>query len=355
MISLQLPNRPLLLSTRFVVPANSVRSPSDEFALVPAFDEPLFLDEIRFNFVNKSLDTRPENDIRVELTMGGSVQLTHLPVPLAALNTSPQPFNLTTIPLTVGGTSGLIYTPRNGVTFRLPKPMYLNATNFVDKLIPKIHNNTAQEITMTVSYACRRAQKGIQPAENWYPYIASYRTPNFELTPTSIPFLFESTPNDLVNPYSVPLLVDRLVGFIGTDTPVSDVATGYQNRSYVGELLNVRLLDTNGRPVVRDLTPVNALFNLQNNAWQARGMLRPHEYYIAQISYDNNTAANLVNYDPFTPIPVTNVNVVLIGSRRADKVYADRPLNDLDIPQQPGRPATAEIITNYPRILQRKG
>lgn len=342
MIPSQLPNRPLLLSTRFTIAANSVASPPDDYALVPAFNEPLFLDEIRFNYISKTAGTRPENDIRVELTMGGSQQLTHLPVPIAALNTSPQPNNLTTGPALTG--LGVLYTPENGVTFRLPKPMYLNAANVVDKLIPRVHNNTATPITMTISYACRRAV-GIKPTENWYPYIASFATPSFQLDSATQPFLFESSPNDLVNPYSVPLLVDRLVGFIGTNSALP--AAGYNNRSYVGELLNVRLLDTNGRPVVRDLTIFNALFNLQNNAWQARGIIRPHEYYIAQVSYDNNTAANLL-IPGLGGTPITTANIVLIGSRRADTVVADRPLNNLGIPQQPGRPAVADIDYNLP-------
>jgi hypothetical protein len=339
----QLPNRPLLLSTRFPVPANSVASPPDEVALIPAFNEPLFLDEIRFNYISQTSGTRPENDVRVELTMGGSQQLTHLPVPLAALNTSPQPNNLTTGPTLAG--AGVLYTPENGVTFRLPKPMYLGAGNTVDRLIPRIHNNTNTAITMSVSYACRRAEKGIEPEENWYPFIASYRTPQFQLDSATAPFLFESSPNDLVNPYSVPLLVDRLVGFIGTDSALP--AGGYNSRVYVGELINVRLLDTNGRPVVRDLTIFNGLFNLQTNSWQARGIIRPHEYYIAQISYDNNTAANLL-IPGILGTPITTANIVLIGSRRADKVYANKPLNDLDIPQQPGRPAVAQIFRNLP-------
>jgi hypothetical protein len=347
---MQLPNRPLLLSTRFTVPPGTVRAPSDEYALTPSFDEPLLLDEIRFNYVSQTNGTRPENNIRVELTLGGSVQFTNNPVPLAALNTSPQPNNLTTGPTLAG--AGVLYTPENGVTFRLPKPLYLNATNFVDKLIPKIHNNTATAITMTVSYACRRAEKGIVPDEIWYPYIANFQTPQFQLSSTTLPFLFESSPGDLVNPFSVPLLVDRLVGFIGTDTALP--AFGYNSRVYVGELINCRLLDTNGRPVVRDLTPFNALFNLQTNSWQARGIIRPHEYYIAQVSYDNNTAANLLLPGIPPGAPVTTANVVLIGSRRADVVYANRPLDSLDIPQQPGRPAVARINNNLPRILQRK-
>lgn len=344
----QLPNRPLLLSTRFTVNANSVASPPDEVALIPAFNEPLFLDEIRFNYISQANGTRPENDIRVELTMGGSQQLTHLPIPLAALNTSPQPSNLTTGPTATG--LGVLYTPTNGVTFRLPKPMYLGAANTVDRLIPRIHNNTSTAITMTVSYACRRAENGVQPEDNWFPYIASYISPSFQLNSSTAPFLFESSPNDLVNPYSVPLLVDRLVGFIGTNSALP--ANGYNSRVYVGELINCRLLDTNGRPVVRDLTAFNALFNLQNNAWQARGLIRPHEYYIAQISYDNNAAANLV-VPGLLGTPVTTANIVLIGSRRADSVVADRPLDDLDIPQQPGRPAVATIHDNLPNILRR--
>jgi len=347
MLPVQLPNRPLLLSTQFTVPANTVRGPSDDYALVPSFDEPLFLDEIRFNYISQTAGTRPENDVRVELTMGGSIQFTNNPVPLAALNTSPQPYNFTTGPVGIGFPGD--YIPKNGVTFRLPKPLYLNATNFVDKLVPKIHNNTSTAITMTISYACRRAQKGIIPNEIWYPYLANYRTPSFVLSNTSQPFLYESSPNDLINPFSVPLLVDRLVGFIGTDTP-QPVLLDYKNRSYVGELINCRLLDTNGRPVVRDLTPFNALFNLQNNAWQARGVLRPHEYYIAQISYDNGVASTLFTNIP--PPPTTTANIVLIASRRADSVYANRPLDDLDIPQQPGRPAVAKIFTNMPAILK---
>lgn len=345
----QLPNRPLLLSTTFQVAANSLASPPDGYALVPSFDEPLFLDEIRFNYISQVNGTRPENDVRVELTLGGSIQLTNGPVPLAALNTSPQPYNLTTGPAVTG--AGVLYTPRNGVTFRLPKPMYLNATNFVDKLTPRIHNRTNTAITVSVSYACRRAEKGVVPAENWYPFISSYTTPSFQLNSSTAPFLFESSPGDLVNPFSVPLLVDRLVGFIGTNSALP--AAGYNSRVYVGELINCRLLDTNGRPVVRDLTAFNALFNLQNNAWQARGLIRPHEYYIAQVSYDNNAASSII-IPGALGTPITTANIVLIGSRRADKVYADRPLNDLDIPQQPGRPAVATIVDNIPNILRRK-
>ena len=270
-------------------------------------------------------------------------------MPLAALNTSPQPRNLTTGPAVTG--LGVLYTPYNGVTFRLPKPLYLNAANYSDKLTPRIHNRTATAITVTVSYACRRAEKGTVPQENWYPFVTSYTSPDFQLNSSTAPFLFESSPGDLVNPFSVPLLVDRLVGFIGTNSALP--AAGYNSRAYVGELINCRLLDTNGRPVVRDLTAFNALFNLQNNSWQARGIVRPHEYYLAQISYDNNAAANLV-VPGILGTPVTNANIVLIGSRRADSVYADRPLDNLDIPQQPGRPAVATIIDNIPRILQRK-
>jgi hypothetical protein len=344
MLPTQLPNRPLLLSTRFTVAANSVASPPDAFALVPAFNEPLFLDEIRFNYISQTNGTRPENNIKVELTMGGSVQLTNGPVPIAALNTSPQPRNLTTGPNLLG--SGVLYTPTNGVTFRLPKPMYLNAANVVDNLTPKIHNNTATAITMTISYACRRAV-GIKPTENWYPFVTSYTTPTFQLNSSTQPFLYESSPGDLVNPYSVPLLVDRLVGYISTDSALP--ASGYNSRVYVGELINCRLIDTNGRPVVRDLTIFNALFNLQNNAWQARGMIRPHEYYLAQVSYDNNTAQNLV-IPGLLGTPVTAATIVLIGSRRADNVSTERPLDDLGIPQQPGRPAVAEINDNLPRF-----
>jgi hypothetical protein len=354
----QLPNRPLLLSTTFTIAANSAAVPPDEFALVPAFDEPLFLDEIRFNYLSYSGNIRPQNDVRVELLMGGSQSLTHLPVPLAALNTSPQPFLFSnivqTIPALPASTQGVI--PRNGVTFRLPRPMYLNAGNYVDRLYPKIHNNTAYPITMSVSYACRRAEKGIEPAENWYPYIASYTTPQFQIDSATQPFLFESTANDLVNPYSVPILVDRLVGFIGSNRVIGQGASniGYPDETNLGELIYAKMLDSNGNPVVRDITIFNALFNLQNNAWQGKGLLYPHEYLITQVTYENNLAQNfgLLGPPPPPPLtaPLTTANVVMIASRRADKAYTERPLNDFGIPQQPGRPPVVEYNPNLPRL-----
>jgi len=343
----QLPNRPILLSTSFTIAANSAAMPPDSYALVPPFEEPLFLDEIRFNYLSYSGNIRPQNDIRVELLMGGSQSLTHLPVPLSALNTSPQPylFSLPLQPAVPGPSNASI--PRNGITFKLPKPMYLNASNYADRLYPKIYNNTAYPITMNVAYACRRAEKGIQPEENWYPYIASYTTPEFQLNSSSAPFVFESTANDLVNPYSVPVMVDRLVGFIGSNRVLAP-GDAYTSETYVGELLYAKLLDSNGNPVVRDLTYFNALFNLQQNSWNARGVLWPHEFFQAQISYENNLAKNLNVLA--VSAPITTANVVLIGSRRADKAYTQRPLNDFGIPQQPGRPAVVTYNENLPHL-----
>lgn len=345
----QLPNRPLLLSTSFTIAANSVAVPPDEFALVPAFDEPLFLDEIRFNYLSLDNNIRPQNDIRVELLMGGSQSLTHLPVPLAALNTSPQNSLFTGAAETQWPGPALFATIKNGVTFRLPKPMYLNASNFVDRLYPRIHNNTATPITMFVSYACRRADKGIEPKENWYPYIASFTTPNFQMSSATDPFLFESTSNDLVNPYSTPVMVDRFVGFIGCNEAPAGPPSVVPDFLYVGEFLTTKMLDSNGNPVVRDKTLFNSLFNLQNNSWQAKGVLWPHEYYIVQVSYEDNLAKNLALLNVLVP-PVTNASVVMIGSRRADKAYTERPLNDFGIPQQPGRPAVVDVDENLPHL-----
>lgn len=331
----QLPNRPILLTTTVPVPAGDVREPPDKYALQPAFNEALLLDEIRFDYLQfYDYSTSPGeggafpwNDIRVELTMGGSVSFTYQPVPLAALNTSPNPY--------------LFRYGYNSVVFRLPKPLYLNPG---DMFVPRFHNRTQRNIEIQVTYAARRTP--VRPSENWYPYITSYTTAQFPMTASTDSFLFESTPSDLVNPYDVPLLVDRLVGYIGGPGPLSESGTSIYD--YVGEYLNVRLFDSNERPIVRDLTPFNALFNLQSRAWQMKAILHPHEYYIAQLSYENNAAQYVVNTSIYN-----NANIILIGSRRADAKYTDRRLDSLDIPTRFG-PEKVRPNWNLPH-LQKKG
>lgn len=338
----QLPNRPLLLTTTVPVPPKNVREPPDKYALQPAFNEALLLDEIRFDYLKFwDEETRPEeggafpwNDIRVEFTMGGSISFTYQPVPLSALNTSPNPY--------------LWRYGQNSVVFRLPKPLYLNPG---DMFVPRLHNNTDREIQVQVTYATRRSP--VKPAENWYPYITSYTSPQFTMSKDTESFLFESAPSDLVNPYDVPLLVDRLMGFIGTAGPMSpDFGGSPMNPSdYVGEYVNVRLFDSNERPIVRDLTPFNMLFNMQGRAWQMKAILHPHEYYIAQVSYEDN-AAQYYTPNNENPLLDARANIVLIGSRRADAKYTDRRLDSLDIPTKYG-PAKVRPDWNLPNL--RKG
>lgn len=340
----QLPNRPILLTTTVPVPVGAVREPQDKYALQPAFNEALLLDEIRFDYLRPQTGlptaaqgVNPWNDIRVELTMGGSISFTYQPVPLSALNTSPNPY--------------LWNFAYNSVVFRLPKPLYLNPG---DMFVPRFHNNWINDVDIQVTYAARRTP--VRPAENWYPYVSSFTSQQFNVLPGTDSFLLESTPSDLVNPYDVPLLVDRLVGFIGTNAPRGYFGQVQRNPcDYAGDYLNVRLFDSAERPIVRDLTPFNMLFNLQGRAWQMKSILHPHEYYLAQISYENNAAQF---YDPpLLPPPSRQpssmtANIVMIGSRRADAAYTKRRLDSLDIPTKFG-PAKVRPDWNLPKF--RKG
>lgn len=320
-----LPNRPLLVTTGFSVPANAIRDPQNKFDLVNPYKEPVFLDEIRFDYIQDTAGIYSTDDVKVELLIGNTL-LTNKPIPIASLNTSFNPH--------VGSQAT---RTTNGIVYKLAKPLILNPE---DVLTPRIHNGLAVALNMQITYVMRRIAGGIDPSQIWYPYIANWTSSTFTIQSSTAPFVIESTQSDLVNPHDVPLHLDRMIGY------TAKLNTSYPNAAAV--VLNLKMLDAAGNAFIRDQTPFASVFNMSDWTFKMNALLQPHEFFIVQLSYENDgqyLANALSDYD---------ARITMIGYRPADVNIGKRP--DIGhgirtLPQRlPVLPRIAQKLPNLPNI-----
>lgn len=176
--------------------------------------------------------------------------------------------------------------------WKLPKPLYVPAGSV---LIPTFqHTGLFQNtVEISVTYNCRSFPVGTPPPEKLsLPYVAAYTSKTFERSETETD---ESTETDLVNPFSVPLHIQRFVGrlqvfqsnvSVAQETPptttaagsgrVADAPTSYEN-------WQIKMVDMLGRPIVQDFTPFRMVFDAQSRSWEMDNgaVMDPNSYIIA--------------------------------------------------------------------------
>ena len=121
---------------------------------------------------------------------------------------------------------------------------------------------------------------------------------------------FKSSQNNLRNPHSEPLFIQRLTGSyvfgdggtnIGAVAPYSYGRGGIGNNLTAGaegptgfpqignDLTTVKLTGTKGQIIARDLTPWNHLFQLPQNSVDIRAVMPPRGYYLLNGQLDTKT------------------------------------------------------------------
>jgi hypothetical protein len=200
----------------------------------------------------------------------------------------------------------------NSKSWKLPNPLYLPANakldvqiqNTVDFSTAAIGHgftfDTAQgNATVRVTLAGRFAKPYETPDVIDIPYVAKFLGTIFGTSSSTTagqepPQTEQSGPTDLYNPFSVPMTVERFlyeISCAGTDSsatliPVDgttiQIGTGSQglDRRYV----TMRLTTHDNKAIVRDYTPIGAIFSATDRSWQVNTVLMPQGYYLIDLS-----------------------------------------------------------------------
>lgn len=239
----------------------------------------MLLDEVRIYITGATVATPITYGLGLDLKLG-RVPLTKDFVPIAnfgkALNDDPDPPGI----LIGQGPMNV----RGPWTWRLPKPLYIPATEF---LIPRIFNNpvyaASQTRTITIAYAGRALDVDERvPDAIDVPYVSYWQTP-IQSAGSATPQ--QSTEADLVNPFNEPLAVQRFIGRCwanGAQFPGAGVL-GFPD---VGFSVAVRAANSNGVIMVKDPTPFPTVFSLTDRSWTVNSLLAPKGFFIFYLDFD---------------------------------------------------------------------
>lgn len=193
---------------------------------------------------------------------------------------------------------------------RLSRPIYVPAGATIR---PQLQHRglTSATVDVHVSAFGRQLPKNAPlPQKLVLPFWAGYTCKTFTLGTVDSD---NSSESDLANPFDVPMLMDRFVGRIGYysggqfvfSTSMAEMEnsnfgfTTNINTPNIGDALGqitTSIVDSNGYPVVKKLTPFRLLFDAETRSWPLSGYtLPPNSYYLVSMS----NAAWIVS-NPFT-------------------------------------------------------
>ncbi len=163
--------------------------------------------------------------------------------------------------------------------WKLPRPLFIPAGGSLSAKL-KHEGGITAALTGRVSYLGRTLPKGAPiPKKLAVPYISFYRSKAFSGSSADTD---ESSESDLQNPFDVPLMVERFTG---------RVATFYDGSSYEYlypeiemDLLTLKMIASNGWPLVRDYSVFGGVFDPSTRSWECPHLLDPGAFYKLQYS-----------------------------------------------------------------------
>ncbi len=196
----------------------------------------------------------------------------------------------------------------NEFTWRLAHPLYVSPDSV---LVPTFqHRGQIQnDISIRISYSARSIPPGAPPPRKLFlPYAASYTSKSFGANAAGVD---QSLETDLVNPFDTELYLQRFTGRVSalnlslTPPAIIEamVAEGVMNyvcpESMAALQFNVRMVDSFGRPLVRELVPFRMVFSGVTRSWETDGaVMDPRSFIIAYLRKDapfqGSTSANIL-------------------------------------------------------------
>jgi hypothetical protein len=167
-------------------------------------------------------------------------------------------------------------------SWRLPRPLFIPAGTV---LKPKFTHTgyVSDTLNARVGYSCRTVNKA--PKKVCIPWVAKYASIVFN--PLNVAAKTQSAELDLVNSNPEPLHLQRFVGRTLTLRPSGE---GSDNgpQLFASQALKLRMVDSYGRPIVRNFTPFRSVFAAATRSWELDNgaILDPNGFYRVLLQKD---------------------------------------------------------------------
>ncbi len=175
--------------------------------------------------------------------------------------------------------------------WRLSRPLFIPGNL---ALVPQFFASPylGRPVSVKVSFVGRQLPAMTTPRILEIPYIASYESKQFVLGDGSVQ-TDSSAEDQLLNPFNVPLQIERFVGRYMHFNPeiVIQGATGVVEEIFdlvgvdtMDALLAIRMTNSLGDPIVRINTPFRAVFDPLTRSWEIPHEMAPLAYYKAYLT-----------------------------------------------------------------------
>jgi hypothetical protein len=163
-------------------------------------------------------------------------------------------------------------------TWRLPRPMFVPGTELLTPTFLNSPMDTTAPATLTVdvSYVCRALLRGNdEPKVIHMPWAAAFHGVRYNIN-TAVNFSEESSETDLVNPFNMPLNLQRFVS-------ARPVTQAFNTRDLYTRDVLVRMSDSIGRHTVKDPTPIGHLCNMADGGyWNVNSTMPPKSFFLSK-------------------------------------------------------------------------
>ncbi len=275
------PISPIVLQAQITPPAGGGSfGLADTTRLENPFGAPMWLDEVRLRMPTAAAisDSTGWANLSLELKLG-NLNLTKGYVPLALFGK-------------VLNSDALSEQYPGQFTWKLPKPLFIPAREFLRPTMYLAPYSGAPASTITIEYVCRPLPKGTPtPAVLDLPWVSYYTTPMLA-TNTVDQIGDQSTPADIYNPWDEELVVQRFIGRLlvqgsvnETNFPNMSLATAQLNLStgalQVGALVSAQ--DGYGNILIPTPTPFAHVFDEIDRSWTVNAILPPKGFYLFTV------------------------------------------------------------------------
>lgn len=305
---------PFFAAADVTLNAGGTAPPFDSRRLGNPYRQAMVIDEIHFQIKTVATpggDTQPPaganmgGSVRARFKLG-RVEVSHDFVPIWNYGTLWNDENSESFGFIEGllaGGGSVISSRLNYYRWILPKPLYIPAGNILQPSISRQQDGLAFPTNVWVGYGCRRLGPHTPPAELDVPYVATF-LPG-EIAEGSSPNTFQSSENDLVNPFLSDLKVQRFTGRVQSRTATTGVTSAIVDDA--GSEVTLVMKDSYGTNIIRDFTSWNHVFDRNRRAWTFNRILKAKERYNVSLA-NVATGASPTNF--YSPM------IAMIGTRR---------------------------------------
>lgn len=173
--------------------------------------------------------------------------------------------------------SALVPGVFQALSWRLPRPLFIPAGASISANFTNL-GIVAGSVNVRIGVSARSTF--VQPKRVYIPWIAGYTTRAFnpisaagsDVTPTTA----------LVNPHSETVYLQRFTGRVISIDASKNVFASFPY-SIGGQSLTLKIIDSYGRPIVRNFTPFDSVFSPLTASWDMDNgaALDPQSYYTA--------------------------------------------------------------------------